>query len=295
MSSVIANGIRIEYDVFGKADREPLLLIMGLGGQMVFWHEDFCTQLADRGHYVIRFDNRDVGLSSKFESAGVPDLMTLLAAVRNGGTVKAPYTLDDMADDTVGLLDALKISGAHVCGVSMGGMIAQAVAIRHPTHVKSLISIMSTTGDPDLPQGKPEALQFLMRPAPAERAAYIEHAVELWRTIGSPGFPFEEEEIRARAALVYERSFYPEGQVRQLAAILAHGGRRDSLARLSVPALVIHGTDDPLIPVECGKATADAIPGARFLPVKGMGHDNPRPAWPTIIDAISALTRASVA
>lgn len=291
MATVQANGIRIEYDVFGDRNARPLLLIMGLGGQMIQWHEEFCQALADRGHFVIRFDNRDIGLSEKIESAGVPDVAALVQALQERRPLSAPYTLDDMADDAAGLMDALGLESANVCGASMGGMIAQTLAIRHPQRVRSLVSIMSTTGDPSLPQGRPEAMQFLLRPAPAQRQRYVEHAVELWRTIGSPGFPFEEEEIRRRAALAFDRCFYPAGQVRQLAAILAHGDRTEGLRRVRVPALVIHGTGDPLVPVECGRATAAAIPGAELLLIEGMGHDLPRGAWPRIVEAINRVTR----
>jgi pimeloyl-ACP methyl ester carboxylesterase len=294
MPNVRANGIQIEYDTFGKASDEPLLLIMGLGSQMVLWHEDFCGMLAERGHYVIRFDNRDVGLSSKLDEAGVPDIMQIVSALVARQPLQAPYTLDDMADDAVGLLDAIGIDRAHVCGASMGGMIAQTVAIRHQHRVKSLVSIMSTTGDPSLPPSRPEALSFLVTPPPTERDALIEYQVKLWRTIGSPGFPFDENFIRARSGMVYDRCFHPQGQVRQLAAILAHGSRRERLKTLRVPTLVIHGLDDPLVPVEAGKDTAAHIEGAELMLVEGMGHDNPRDVWPRAVEAISALTRRAV-
>jgi pimeloyl-ACP methyl ester carboxylesterase len=291
MPNVKANGIQIEYDTFGSPADEPLLLIMGLGSQMVLWHEDFCRMLAERGHYVIRFDNRDVGLSTKFDAAGVPDIVRILTAALQGQSVEVPYTLDDMADDAVGLLDAIGIGRAHVCGASMGGMIAQAIAIRHPQRVKSLVSIMSTTGDPTLPPAKPEVLSFLLTPAPTERGAFVDHSVRLWRAIGSPGFPFDEDFIRARSGMVYDRCFCPAGQVRQLAAILGHGSRRERLKSVQAPTLVIHGLDDPLVPVEGGKDTAAHIAGAELLLIEGMGHDNPRPVWPRAIDAIARLTR----
>ena len=292
MPNVKANGIQIEYDTFGDTAAEPLLLIMGLGSQMIFWHEDFCQTLADRGHYVIRFDNRDIGLSTKLDDAGVPDILQILnALVQGGGGLQTPYTLDDMADDSVGLLDALDIERAHVCGASMGGMIAQTVAIRHPQRVKSLVSIMSTTGDPSLPPARPEALSMLMTPPPPDRDGFIERSVVLWRTIGSPGFPIEEHLIRERAAMAYDRSYYPQGAARQLAAILAHGSRRERLKTLRIPALVIHGIDDPLVPVDAGKDTAAHIAGAELLLIEGMGHDNPPEIWPRAIDAIARLTR----
>lgn len=291
MPNIKANGIQIEYDTFGDPAAEPLLLIMGLGSQMILWHEDFCRMLADAGHHVIRFDNRDVGLSTKFDDAGIPEVTQIIAALIEGTPLQAPYTLDDMADDAVGLLDHLGIERAHICGASMGGMIAQTVAIRHQPRVKSLVSIMSTTGDRSVPLAKPEALAFLMTPPPAERDALIEHSVKLWRTIGSPGFPFDENFVRARSAQVYDRCFHPQGQVRQFAAILAHGSRREGLKGVRVPTLVIHGVDDPLVPVEGGKDTAAHIPGAELMLVDGMGHDNPRPVWPHAVEAITRLTR----
>ncbi|MBY0275736.1 alpha/beta fold hydrolase [Candidatus Binatia bacterium] len=290
-----ANGIELEYDTFGRPDAEPLLLVMGLGAQMVVWEEEFCELLAARGHFVIRFDNRDIGLSTKLASHGMPNLLQMMLDAQAGLPLAAPYTLDDMADDTAGLLDALGIARAHVCGASMGGMIAQTLAIRHPARVKSLVSIMSTTGAPDLPGPRPEAATVLLTPVPADRDAAIERVVTVFRTIGSPGFPFDEHGLRARAALQYDRSHHPEGQMRQLAAILAHGSRREKLRELRVPALVIHGADDPLVPVEGGHDTAAAIPGAELLIIDGMGHDNPRDAWPRVVDAIAALTARAAA
>jgi len=295
MPKVRANRIQIEYDTFGDPSAEPLLMIMGLGAQMILWHEDFCAQLADRGHYAIRFDNRDVGLSTKFAQRGLSSITELYKALLEGRPFEAPYTLDDMADDAVGLLDALGIDRAHVCGASMGGMIAQVIAIRCPSRVKSLISMMSTTGEPGLPRAQADAGEYLFTPVPAQREAFIEFNVMLWRTIGSPGFPFDEEEIRKTSARLFDRSFYPQGEVRQLAAVAAHGSRREALSKLDLPTLVIHGAEDPLVPVDCGEDTAAAIPGAELLIIEGMGHDNPRPAWPQIIDAITSLTQRASA
>ena len=291
MPNVTANGIQIEYDTFGNSSSAPLLLIIGLGAQMIDWDEDWCEQLAGKCLYVIRFDNRDVGLSTKFEEAGIPDIMAAFGASMQGEAVEAPYTLDHMADDAVGLLDALGIEKAHFCGMSMGGMIAQTAAIRHPSRVSSLISIYSTTGNPELPQPKPEAMEVLITPAPEERDAYIEHLVKVFRTIAGPGFPFDEEWIRQLAARRYDRAFYPQGMARQLVGVLAHGNRKPALASLQIPTLVIHGSDDPLVPVECGKDTAEAIPGAELIIIEGMGHDLPHEgAWYQIIDAIVAHT-----
>lgn len=295
MPTARANGIELEYDTFGRPDAEPLLLVMGLGAQMVLWEEDFCELLAERGHFVVRFDNRDIGLSTKMSSHGVPNLLQMMIDAQAGKPLAAPYTLDDMADDTAGLLDALEIERAHVCGASMGGMIAQTLAIRHPARVKSLVSIMSTTGAPDLPGPRPEAAAALVTPIPTDRDGAIERGVMVFRTIGSPGFPFDEDGVRRRAALQYDRCHHPEGQARQLAAILAHGSRRERLRDVRVPALVIHGADDPLVPVEGGHDTAAALPDAELMVIEGMGHDNPRDAWPRVIDSICALTARAAA
>jgi pimeloyl-ACP methyl ester carboxylesterase len=291
MAHVKANGIQIEYDTFGDSSSPPLLLIMGLGVQMIMWDEEFCEQLARKGRFVIRFDNRDIGLSTKIDDAGVPDIMKAIGALMRGEKIDAPYTLDDMADDTVGLLDALGIDRAHICGASMGGMIAQTIAIRHPARIRSLTSIMSTTGALDLPQAEPEVMSFLLTPPPREREANIEHGMKLWRTIGSPGFPPDEERIRKRVALSYDRCFCPEGVARQTVAIWSHGDRTAALKSVTTPTLVIHGADDPLLPVECGKATAKAVPGSSLLIIEGMGHDLPVGAWSQIIGAIATHAR----
>ena len=290
MARVEANGIELEYDSFGSPKGRPLLLIMGLGGQMIMWDEGFCEALAARGHYVVRFDNRDVGLSTKLGAAGVPNVMELMMRGAAGSAPQVPYTLDDMADDAAGLLDALGLDTVHVCGVSMGGMIAQTVAIRHGGRLRSLVSIMSSTGDPRLPPARPEAMAVLMSPPPADRASSLDAAVRTWRTIGSPGFPFDEEKIRERAGRLYDRSFYPEGTARQLAAILAHGSRAEKLRDVTAPTLVIHGADDPLVPLAGGRHTAEAIPGAELLVIPGMGHDLPEGAWATLVGAISEHT-----
>jgi pimeloyl-ACP methyl ester carboxylesterase len=281
-----ANGIEIAYQTFGDRSDPTMLLVMGLGAQLIHWPEEFCELLASRGFHVVRFDNRDVGLSTKIEDAPVPDLMALVA----GDAGSAHYTLDDMADDAVGLLDHLEIDAAHVTGASMGGMIAQALAIRHPQRVLSICSIMSTTGDANVGQARPEALSVLMTPVPTDRDGYIEFHVKAFKTIGSPGFPFDEEFLRWRGGATFDRSVYPDGFRRQLAAIIASGDRTPVLGQISAPALVIHGSDDPLITVSGAEATARAIPGAKLLVIPGMGHDLPRGAWPEIVDAITANT-----
>lgn len=286
MPNVAANGIQIEYDTFGDASFPVLLLIMGGGSQMIFWEVEFCELLAKRGHFVIRFDNRDVGLSTKFEEAGIPDMM----AAMEGKPVDLAYSLDDMADDALGLLDALGIGKAHICGASVGGMIAQVISYRYPERVLSLTSIMSSTGNPQLPQIKADVLAAVYKPAPEGREAYIEHSVNLWRTLWSPGFPFDEKRLRKVMAESYDRSYYPQGMARQSAAVIAHGYRRSSLASIKVPTLVIHGDEDPFMSVEGGKETAQLIPGAELLIINGMGHDMPKEAWSEIIDAISHHT-----
>jgi pimeloyl-ACP methyl ester carboxylesterase len=287
MPNVTANGIQIEYDTFGDCSLPALLLIAGCGAQMNLWDVGFCELLAGKGLFVIRFDNRDAGLSTKFDAAGVPDMMAAFRAAMEGKAVESAYSLDDMADDSVGLLDALGIEKAHICGISMGGMIAQVISCRHPKHVLSLTSIMSTTGNPDLPQGKPDAIAAVVAPAPEERGAYVEHYVNVWRTIWSPGFPFEERRARTFMEESYDRSYCPQGMARQNIAILASGDRRPSLSSIKVPTLVIHGAEDPLIPVEGGKDTARVIPGAHLLIINGMGHDMPKGVWAEIAEAIS--------
>ncbi len=290
MPKIIANNIEIEYDTFGDPTSNPLLLIMGLGAQMIFWEEEFCELLVNQGFFVIRFDNRDVGLSTKFEEAGVPDIMKLVIAAQRGEKIESPYTLEDMADDAIGLLDALKIDKAHICGASMGAMIVQVIAVRYPSRVLSLTSIMGSTGNPDLPQPKQEAMKVLLTPAPTEREAYIEESVKRWRVPYGTGFPFDVKRRRKMAARAYDRSFYPQSFARQLAAVLASGNRKPTLASIKVPTLVIHGGDDPLVPVEGGKDTAEAIPGAELLIINGRGHSLPPETWPQIVDAIAKNT-----
>jgi pimeloyl-ACP methyl ester carboxylesterase len=281
-----ANGIELEYETFGRAGDPPVLLVMGLGAQMILWHEEFCDALAGRGFHVVRYDNRDVGGSTWLDEAGVPDVAGTLAAVAAGRPIDAPYRLSDMAADAAGLLDALALDAAHVVGASMGGMIAQTLAIEHPGRVRTLTSIMSTTGARDLPPARPAAMALLMTPVPAERAAQIERQVQVSRTIGSPAYPSDEAELRALAERAFERGVNPPGFARQLVAILASGSRRDALAAVRAPTLVIHGADDPLVPVEGGRDTAAAVPGAALLEVPGMGHDLPRALWPAVVDAI---------
>jgi pimeloyl-ACP methyl ester carboxylesterase len=280
-----ANGLTIAYEEFGGRGDPPVLLIMGIGSQMISWPEDFCEELARSGHHVVRFDNRDVGESTHLHEAGKVDV----TAVLGGDISTAPYTLSDMADDAAGLLDALEIDAAHVVGASMGGMIAQTFALDHTGRVRSLTSIMSTTGDPRLPQATPEAMAVLLQPSARSREELVGRAVETARVLGSPGFEIDEDYLRERAGRSWDRGYDPPAFGRQLAAIYASGNRTERLRALRVPTLVIHGADDPLIRPAAGRATADAIEGAELVVIDGMGHDLPRGAWPRIVNAIAAL------
>jgi pimeloyl-ACP methyl ester carboxylesterase len=290
MTRIAANSIDIEYDTFGDRSASPLLLVMGLGAQMIAWDEEFCGLLADRGHYVVRYDNRDAGLSTRMESAGMPNIAAAMEARSQGRPVEnAPYTLNDMASDGVGLMDALEIGAAHIVGASMGGMIVQAMAINHPERVLTLTSIMSTTGRPDLPPAREEAMAVLVTPAPNEREANIEHRVKSSLVIGSKRH-HDEAGVRAMAARSFDRAHYPVGMARQMVGIMASAPRHEALGAVRVPTLVIHGADDPLVPVEGGKDTAASVPGAELLILQDMGHDLPRPLWPVIVEAIARNT-----
>ncbi len=286
-----ANGIELCYDTFGDRAAPPLVLIMGLAAQMIAWDEEFCSALAARGYWVVRFDNRDIGLSTKLTQHGTPDVMAMVGALMQGRTVAAPYTLRDMAHDTVGLMDALGIRSAHVAGASMGGAIAQEIAIRHPARLRTLTSIMSSTGEPGLGPPTPEAMAILTSPAPTEWNAYLERYRKTWSVLRGPGFPLDEARDAGRAAEIFARGLNPPGAARQFAAVLASGSRKDALASVKAPTLVIHGDADPLIRLDGGQATARAIPGAKLLVVKGMGHALPISMWPEIIAAIEGHAR----
>jgi pimeloyl-ACP methyl ester carboxylesterase len=279
-----ANGIELTYESFGDPTEPTMLMVMGLGVQMIGWDAEFCELLVGRGFRVVRFDNRDVGRSTKIEGGPRPDVM----AVAMGDTSSASYTLDEMSEDCAGLLDHLGVEAAHVVGASQGGMIAQTLAIRHPERVLSLVSIMSSTGDRAVGQPHPEAMPALLTTPPADRDGYAEQVVLAFRAIGSPGFEADEERLRERARESFDRGYHPEGTARQLVAILASGDRTEALRRLDVPTVVIHGTDDALIDVSGGTATAAAIPGAELELVEGMGHDLPRELWPRFVDLIVA-------
>jgi len=269
VGQIQANGIAIEVERIGKQSAPPIVLIRGLGTQLIQWPEKFVHRLVERGFQLVMFDNRDVGLSEKFESAGSPDLAALMS-----GNADPAYQLTDMAEDVRGLLDALEIESAHIVGMSMGGMIAQLVAIARPQRTRSLVSIMSSTGRPDLPPPTPEAAAVLTSQPdrPDDRDSIIEHGMKTRRVIGSPGFPTADTELRRQVEAAYDRSHYPPGVGRQLAAIVKGGRRVEQLETISVPTLVIHGANDPLVPIEAGRDTAKSNPGARLEIIEGMGH-----------------------
>jgi pimeloyl-ACP methyl ester carboxylesterase len=294
MPIVAANGVDLAYDEVGDQKAPTILLIMGLGTQMIAWPEAFCQRLAQRGFRVVRFDNRDIGLSSKFESAAPVDVVAAFARAAAGKPVGAPYTLNDLAADAVGLMDALTIDCAHVVGASMGGMIAQVIAARYPDRTRSLVSIMSSSGNPGLPQGRPEAIAALLAPRPdaGDREGIIAHGMRVYRAIGSPGFPTPDATLRVKVEQAADRSYYPAGVGRQLLAVLASGSRIDLLKEIRAPSLIIHGADDPLVPVEAGIDTARYISGAALRIIPGMGHDLAEGLIPILADAIADHCRA---
>jgi pimeloyl-ACP methyl ester carboxylesterase len=284
------NDVELAYEVTGQRDNQPLLLVNGLGGQLTSWRAGFVALLAERGFFVVRFDNRDAGLSTKVVDAPAPDHWAILA----GDTSSAPYRVESMADDTAALIAELALAPVHVVGISLGGMIAQSLAIRRPGLVRSLCLIMSSTGSPEVGQPSPAAIEVLTKPVPADRAAALDAAVANGRVIGSPGFSFDEDDIRRAAAVAYDRSWCPEGTARQLAAILASPDRTTDLKSIGVPTVVIHGDADVLVDPSGGRATAAAIPGATLISVPGMGHDLPPASWGTIVEAITANARRSI-
>ena len=281
-----ANGIDIAYETFGDASKPALLLVMGLGAQMIAWDEDFVQKIVDRGFYVIRYDNRDVGLSSKIEAGPQPDV----AAATRGDASSASYTLNEMADDGISLLDALGIAKAHIVGASMGGMIVQAMAIRHPERVLSMASIMSTTGDRAVGQATPEAMAALTSPPPKTREEAVAAAVKS-SSVVAPGVAIDEAKVGEAAGRAFDRSFYPVGMARQLVAIIASPDRTEALKKVTVPTVVIHGEADALVTPSGGEATAAAIPGAKLVMVPNMGHNLPDQAVPTVVDAIVENTK----
>lgn len=282
MPRIKANDIDIEYELSGPKDGPPVLLIMGYASQMTSWPDEFHEALAAAGLRVIRFDNRDTGLGHKHHGV-LPDIKGIAQALAAGKKPDIPYTMDDMADDAAALLDALGVKSAHIAGASMGGMIAQLVAIRHPEKTRSLISLMSTSSDPSLPRSDPRAQEALMAKPPAEdKHSVVEHAVKTRLVIGSPAFPEDQEKVRARFASNYDRSYYPEGAIRQWAAVMATPPRTEQLKKLNVPALVLHGDADILIKPESGRHTAACIPRAEFKLIPGWGHNMPIAGIPAI-------------
>jgi pimeloyl-ACP methyl ester carboxylesterase len=283
--------IEIEYETFGDPDDPALVLVAGFAVQLTSWETDFCEALAASGRHVVRFDNRDCGLSTRFDGAVASPQATLTALLSGSELPEVPYTLSDMGNDGIGLLDALGIERAHVAGASMGGMIAQTMAIEHPERILSLTSIMSSPGDPRVGKPSPEALEVLLATPPTEREAFQDASARciVW---ASQRYG-DADLLRQRAGEAFDRSFYPEGLPRQLSAIYASGDRTGRLASLTVPTLVIHGRDDTLIGVDGGTATADAVPGAHLLLLADMGHDLPRPLWPVIVGAMNGLAATS--
>jgi pimeloyl-ACP methyl ester carboxylesterase len=284
-----ANNIDIEVEDTHPGDatgRPVVLLTMGLGMQLIAWPPAMVQAITDAGFRVVRFDNRDIGLSQHFDHFGSPSLLWEGFKFRMGWRIRPPYSLEDMAADTVGVLDALHIGKAHVVGVSMGGMIAQRVAVLAPSRLLSLSSIMSSSGARGLPEARPAVARVrLSRPAGRGVQAAVDHTVKLLKAIGSPGFPMDDTEIREKVAAAAQRSFHPQGVLRQMVAVAADSARAALLDRVMAPTLVVHGQADPLVPMACGEDTARRIPGARFESIEGMGHDLP----PGVVDRLLAL------
>jgi pimeloyl-ACP methyl ester carboxylesterase len=290
VAKVKANGIEIEYETAGNKADPALLLVMGLGAQLTIWPDSLFQGVAKRGFYVIRFDNRDTGLSTGFDAWGVPNLPAAVQKVMKGEKVDAPYLLKDMAADAIGLLDALGIQRAHMVGASMGGMIVQIVAAQYPERTRSMVSIYSTSGRPGLPQGKPEALAMLSaQPEGPAREQLVTHGMKLRHTIGSPGYPTPDDEMRAFVEKNVDRRWWPQGAARQYLSVIASGDRVELLKTIKVPTLVLHGEDDPLLPVEGGRDVARLVPGAEIETWPGWGHDFPKALIPKVIDRITAF------
>jgi pimeloyl-ACP methyl ester carboxylesterase len=293
MARTKANGIEIEYEATGSKSDPALLLIMGLGAQLTIWPDKLVEGLAGQGFYVVRFDNRDVGLSTDFGAWGVPNVAEAIGRIMKGEKVAAPYYLNDMATDAVGLLDALGIAQAHIVGASMGGMIGQIVAARYAARTRSLVSIYSSSGRPGLPQGKPEALAMLSaQPEGPAREQLVKHGMKLRSTIGSPKYPTPEAELRTFVERNVDRRWYPEGAARQYLSVVCSGDRVELLKTIKVPTLVLHGEDDPLLPVECGRDVARLVPGAEIQTIAGWGHDFPPQLVPDIANRISRFCKS---
>jgi pimeloyl-ACP methyl ester carboxylesterase len=288
MATANANGIKIEYETFGDPSLPALLLIAGLGCQLIHWQDEFCQQIADNEYHVIRYDNRDVGLSTKFDELSMPEIVEKVMALFSGQKVSTPYTIEDMANDAVGLLDVLNIDKAHICGMSLGGYISQTFAINNSSRTLSLTSIYSHCGNQKEFLPTQEVMEAMMAPTPEEREPFIEYMLNILKLTYGTGLPFDEEFHRTLAARSYDRSFCPEGTGRQYLAKMVQKDRTAELGELKVPSLIIHGDEDPLIPMSGGEATAAAIPDAEFMIVKGMGHAMPNvnAYWSDIKDAM---------
>lgn len=295
MPQANANNIKIEYESFGSSSDPAILLIMGLGMQLIAWPEQFCRDLASRGYRVVRYDNRDTGFSTKFDSEKTPGVASLMLRSMLRLPIRVPYTLRDMAGDAAGLLDALDVKMAHLVGASMGGMIAQNFAASYPQQVSSLTSIMSTSGHRSLPGADPLVSRHLFRTRPTgdDREAVIAHNMRTIELIGSPAYPVDEETRREMTSISFDRSYFPSGFARHIAAIVQDGDRRNRLGSIATPTLVIHGREDPLVPLAGGIDTAEHIPGARLEIIDGMGHNFPVELWPRIIDLIDAHVQQS--
>ncbi|MCM3203365.1 alpha/beta fold hydrolase [Paenibacillus illinoisensis] len=294
MNILKVNGIDLAYESYGNRTDETILLIAGLGTQMIRWTVPFCEMLVDRGFRVIRFDNRDTGLSTHFSHHPTLNFEALANTLMSGQRPDIPYTLNDMSDDAIGLLDALGIRKAHFVGRSMGGMIAQLAASRYPERVLSLTSIMSTTGNPDLPPTSPEIMALMTRPAPnpmEDEEGYLAHSLAFAKRISGTGYPFEVDEYRSLIREEVQRAYDPGSVGRQIAAIAVSGDRRPHLAKVTVPSLIIHGMDDPMFVPACGKDTAQAISGAEFMLLEGMGHDLPAQLFETVVAGIERVAR----
>ncbi len=286
-------GIELFYETRGDPANEPILLVMGLGAQMILWPEEFVDALVERGFHVIRYDNRDIGLSQKMGEAKPPKIVWQVLRARIGWKASVPYTLRDMADDGAGLLEALGIDRAHVVGASMGGMIAQLMAVHHEDKLLSLTSIMSTTGNPKLPQAEKHAIEALTAPLPSmEENVLVAHGMNVQQQIGSPGYPADLDRRRERVTQMVQRNVYPPGLPRQLAAIIDDGDRRARLARVTTPTLVLHGEADPLIKLQAGEETAASIPGARLVTIPGWGHDLPLELIDRLADEVAQHARS---
>jgi pimeloyl-ACP methyl ester carboxylesterase len=295
LATVSANGISICYEDEGPKDAPVMLLIMGLGMQLTAWPPQFVQLLVDAGYRVVRLDNRDSGLSTIFSTAGTPNLAWAALKHRLGLPVRSAYSLSDMAHDCVGLLDALSIDRAHVVGASMGGMVGQLLAARYPKRVRSFTCIMSSSGARHLPGPRPEVLRMLLKRPAGGRQALIDHLVKMFQVIGSPAYPPPIDQLRLRVEASVQRSYQPAGTVRQMVAIAASGDRSSELKQIAVPSLIIHGQADPLVPIACSRDIAAKIPGARFLPIEGMGHDLPAQLLPTLAQAVIQHATASAA